>query len=315
MLKLPEETQRNNGFEEAKKVAYAKGPIGKVLDAMDPEGFWVKPGHGYNPKYRSTVWALILLAQLGAKAEDDERIERGCRYLLDHGYNQHGQFSATGPPSGTIDCLQGNLCSTLLDLGFEDERLDMAFAWMARSVTGEGLAPNTDKKAQLRYYAGKCGPEFLCGANNKLPCAWGATKVMLAFGKLPAGKRTPLIEAAIERGLNFLFSIDPVTAAYPSGWAPKPSGNWWKFGFPIFYVTDILQIIEALGLLGYGEDERLQAAIKYVVDQQDDEGRWNLQYEYKGKTWFDFGEKKAPNPWVTLRVITTLKSCETDRES
>ncbi len=47
------------------------------------------------------------------------------------------------------------------------------------------LLPLEDKKAPLRYYSGKCGPGFLCGANNKLPYAWGAVKVMLAFSKLP----------------------------------------------------------------------------------------------------------------------------------
>ena len=129
---------------------------------------------------------------------------------------------------------------------------------------------------------------------------------MLAFGKLPGSKRTPLIDAAIERGIEFLFSVDPATAAYPSGWAKKPSGNWWKFGFPVFYVTDLLQIIEALGLLGYGSDPRLRNAIEMVHEQQDDQGRWPLNYDYKGKTWVDFGEKKTPNPWVTLRVLRTL---------
>jgi hypothetical protein len=55
---------------------------------------------------------------------------------------------------------------------------------MARTVAGEGLAPLADKKAPLRYYAGKCGPLFACGANNGFPCAWGEAIVMLAFGKL-----------------------------------------------------------------------------------------------------------------------------------
>ena len=46
-----------------------------------------------------------------------------------------------GAPSGTIDCLQGNLCWALLELGCDDPRLDGAFDWMARTVTGEGMAP------------------------------------------------------------------------------------------------------------------------------------------------------------------------------
>jgi len=301
---------RTSKFDQAKREAYENGPISTILDHIEPEGYWVKPGPGYLPKYRSTVWSIIFLAQLGAELGDDERIRIACEYLLDHAMNPAGQFSSTGPPSGTVDCLQGNLCAALLDLGSDDERLDLAFEWMARTVTGEGLAPTTDRQAPLRYYAGKCGPDFVCGANNKLACAWGAAKVMLAFGKLPSKRRTPLIDAAIERGVNFLFSVDPATAEYPSGWAKKPSGNWWKFGFPVFYVTDILQIIEALGLLGFGQDERLQPAIDYVVEKQDDHGRWALDYNYQGKTWVDFGEKKAPNKWVTLRILNTLKVCD-----
>ncbi|HEY7478544.1 MAG TPA: nitrogen fixation protein NifH, partial [Actinomycetota bacterium] len=29
-------------------------PISSILEAQDPEGFWVKPGHGYGPKYTGT---------------------------------------------------------------------------------------------------------------------------------------------------------------------------------------------------------------------------------------------------------------------
>ncbi len=297
-------------LELAKQSAYRAGPIGEILANMAGEGYWSKDGPGYNPKYRSTVWSLILLAQLGAHVDEDERVRVACSYLLEHSLNPDGQFSSTGPPSGTVDCLQGNLLAALLDLGYEDDRLDQAFEWMARTVTGEGLAPNTERDAHLRYYAGKCGPGFACGANNKLPCAWGAAKVMLAFGKLPADRRTSLIEQAIQQGVDFLFGVDPATAAYPSGWAAKPSGNWWKFGFPIFYVTDILQIVEALALLGYGYDPRLQPALELILEKQDDQGRWALEYDYRGKTWVDFGLKKMPNKWVTLRVMKTLEACD-----
>ena len=185
---------------------------------------------------------------------------------------------------------------------------ESAYGWMARSVTGEGVAPLGDKTSPVRYYAGKCGPGFECGANNKLPCAWGATKVMLAFGKLPEAERTPLIQDAIQMGLDFLLGVDPVEANYPNGWNPKPSGNWWRFGFPVFYVTDLLQIVEALVSLGYSADPRLGNALEYIRDKQNGDGRWPLEYSYSGKTWVDFGEKKQPNKWVTLRAVRVLKN-------
>jgi hypothetical protein len=309
LLDLPEGDPE---LQAARAEAHAAGPIAAVLEALDPAGFWAEPGPGYLPKYRSTVWSVILLAQLGASAARDERIEQACAYLLEHALAEGGQFTASGAPSGTADCLQGNLCWALAELGCREPHLEKAFEWMARSVTGEGLAPASDRQARLRYYAGKCGPRFACGSNDRLPCAWGGTKVMLAFARWSGERRTPLIQRAIDQGVEFFFSVDPAQAAYPCGYASKPSGNWWKFGFPVFYVTDVLQIVEALAGLGYGRDPRLAGALALVREKQDARGRWALEYDYAGKTWVNFGPKKAPNKWVTLRALRALKAAAGD---
>ncbi|HET7091279.1 MAG TPA: nitrogen fixation protein NifH [Anaerolineae bacterium] len=298
----------NPELRAARKSAHKQGPIAAILAEMDKAGHWARPGPGYNPKYRSTVWSVIMLAQLGASMEEDKRIARACAYLLEHALTEGGHFTASGAPSGTADCLQGNLCWALVELGYDDARLETAFEWMARSVTGEGIAPAADRQAAVRYYAGKCGPTFACGSNNKLPCAWGAVKVMLAFSRWPAKRRTPVIKRAIKHGVEFLLGTDPAAADYPAGFSDKPSSNWWKFGFPIFYVTDLLQNVEALAGLGYGDDPRLANALAIVRDKQDSQGRWPLEYGYAGKTWVDFGPKKQPNKWVTLRALRVLKA-------
>lgn len=295
----------------ARRAAHKEGPIAKVLSNMEKEGYWAKPGPGYNPKYRSTVWSIILLAQLGASIHEDKRIEHACQYLLDHALAEGGQFTmiTSGAPSGTADCIQGNLLWSLRELGYEDQRLAKAYEWMARTVTGDGIAPAHERDALVRFYTtGKCGPAFACAANNKLSCAWGGVKVMLAFSEMPVEQRTPLIESAIRQGVNFFFDVDPATAAYPTGYAEKPSGNWWKFGFPVFYVTDLLQLAEALVRLGYGADPRLSNTLNLIREKQDQAGRWALEYDYTGKTWVDFGEKKQPNHWVTLRALKVLSS-------
>jgi hypothetical protein len=297
-------------LRSARKKAHKEGPIAHILSKMNEEGYWQRPGTGYGPKYKSTVWALILLGQLGASVKEDKRIKQACRYYLDHALNPGGQISAmtNNSPSGTIDCLQGNMLWSLMELGYNDPRMDTAFEWMARTVTGEGVAPLKEKHAPLRYFAGKCGPTFACGANNKLSCAWGGVKVLLALRRLPREERSELIERAIRHGVDFFFSVDPSSARYPNGWAAKPSGNWWKFGFPVFYITDILQVAEALTGLGYGKDPRLANTLELIRSKQDEEGRWLLEYNYDGKTWLRFGKMKEPNPWVTLRALRVLKS-------
>ena len=295
----------------ARTTAHKRGPIAAILRHMDKAGFWVKPGPGYSPKYHSTVWSMITLAQLGASVEEDPRIARACDYVLEHAMAEEGQFStiSTGAASGTVDCLQGNLCWALTEMGCEDARLDAAFDWMARSVTGEGVAPASNVNAARRYFAYKCGPGFACGVNANLPCAWGGVKVLLALGRLPKERRTPVTQAAIRRGVDLLFSVDPATANYPTRTGDKPSRNWWKFGFPVFYVTDLLQLAQALAALGYARDRRLAHTLQIIREKQDARGRWPLEYDYlRGKLWVDFGAKREPNKWVTLRALRVLKA-------
>jgi hypothetical protein len=306
LLGLPHEDPE---LAAARARAHSDGPIATILENMHGDGYWVGPGPGYNPKYHATVWSLVTLAQLGAEIGEDERIQKACDYYLDQALTADGHFTASGAPSGTADCLQGNLSWAMVTLGCEDERLVRAFEWMARSVTGEGIAEIGDRGAGLRYYAsGKCGPGFRCAANNKLPCAWGAVKVMQAFSALPERDRSPSIRRAIEAGVEFLFSTNPAQAAYPTGYSTKPSGNWWKFGFPVFYVTDLLQVVEVLVNLGLGDDPRLEDAFHVIRAKQDENGRYPLEYSYEGKTWVDFGKKKEPNKWVTLRAQRVLQA-------
>jgi hypothetical protein len=110
---------------QAWRAALADGPIATVLEAMD-----LGPG-GARPRLppRSIgrpSGPLVLLAQLGASTQDDERIARACAYVLDHALTGSGQFS-TWRASGTADCLQGNLCWALVELGCDDPRLEPAF--------------------------------------------------------------------------------------------------------------------------------------------------------------------------------------------
>lgn len=42
----------------ARRAAMTVEPIRSILAAQDQAGWWVKPGPGYTPKYRGTVWQV-----------------------------------------------------------------------------------------------------------------------------------------------------------------------------------------------------------------------------------------------------------------
>lgn len=294
-------------LESARWRAYAEGPIARVLDSMYPEGYWTNPGPGYGPKYRTTVWAILTLAQLGARSQDDVRIARGCAYLLDHALAPQGQFSYNGAASGNLECLQGNLCWALVTLGYDDARLPLAFDWMARAVTGEGIASVQSRDLGDKYQRYKVGPLFRCMANSDMPCAWAAVKVMMALGAVPDAERTPAQRRALAEGAAFLLDHDLVRADYPTG-IGTTSPLWWRFVFPVYYASDLLQNVDALVRLGYGEDVRLLPALEVIRGKADEDGRWAMEHKYRSPVFQSFGPLGKPNKWVTLRALRVLQA-------
>jgi hypothetical protein len=284
----------------------ASRPVKAILEAQQPGGYWVIPGPGYSPKYRGTVWQVIFLDQLGADPADP-RVRAGCEYVLAHtqtangGFGCRGGFRATAlPNSAVLHCLNGNLLRAMLGFGYaDDERVQRAIEWQARSVTGEGFADYTPSMTS--------GPGFACGVNGGLPCAWGAVKALRALARVPEAARSGQVKKAIRIGTALLLSRDPAVADYPAG-DGRVSPLWFKLGYPSGYVADALQVLEVLAELGHGRDRRLRPATEWVLSKQDGQGRWKNQNSYRGKLWDEFDAKGAASKWVTLRALRVLKA-------
>ncbi|MBI2850297.1 MAG: nitrogen fixation protein NifH, partial [Chloroflexi bacterium] len=307
--------ENDSEVKAAKAAIMASGPVPVILAAQQPEGYWDKGISG--PIFRGTQSSLVLLAQLGADGADP-RVRAGCEFLLSRYIASNGALSWSGRPSSVAHCGTGILGAALIDFGWlDDERLQTAMEWLAQTITGEGVADASSRNTNKRYYkSGNSGPLFLCASNNNMSCAWGAIKSMLAFSKIPPAQRTRTMEEAIEQGVEFLLSYDPAVADYPfdnQTWlgqrgGTKPSTNWFKFGYPIGYIADVLQNLEALAALGQIGNPKLANALALVVSKQNQQGRWLLEHAYNGKSWVDIEKKGQPSKWVTLRALRVLKA-------
>ena len=237
--------------------------------------------------------------------------------MLDQVVAPCGGYSMNARATGLIHCLQGNLAAAMNRFGYlGDARHEAALDWLARSITGQGIASAQERDTQPHYYrSGNSGPGFSCSANDHKPCAWGAVKAMLALSTVPEGSRSSVIQEAIATGIDFLLSRDPAVADYPMGYSIKPSQSWFRFGYPVGYVTDVLQNLEALTALRCGADPRLANAVQLVLSKQGEDGRWPMAYTYNGKTWVDVERKRAPSKWVTLRALRVLKRVREQSEA
>ena len=291
---------------EARDAATRSAPIASILAAQAREGWWAKPGPGYSPKYTGTAWQLIFLDQLGADPADS-RVRAACEYVLAHAQARTGGFGASGvardtspPPSLVIHCLTGNLVRALVGFGWlDDARVARAIAWETSAITGEGDPP---------FNSITPGAGFRCGANAGLPCAWGTTKALLGLARIPPELRSAETSRAIALAVELLLGRNPAVADYPMGYATKPSSSWFRLGFPSGYVADVLQVLEAVCTAGHGHDPRLRPAVDWVLDRQDDRGRWANSYAYAGKMIVDIDRPGLPSPWVTLRACRVLRA-------
>ena len=294
---------------QARAAAMSSGPIAAILGEQSEDGWWVKPGPGYAPKYTGTVWSLIFLDQMGADPAD-ERVQRACQYVLRWVPTSSGGFGCSGShkernpaPSVVIHCLNGNLVRALIGFGhLHDDAVHAAISWAARAIVGGPDAPH--------YYASSTnGPGFACAANDKQPCAWGAVKEVSALARIPVEDRSPAVAAALDAGAEFLLSRDPAVADYPMGYGnTKPSGSWFKLGFPSGYVSNVLDVLETLAALDRIDDPRLGHALAWLADQQGPDGRWLNRYAYNRKTWGDIERQGKPSKWVTLRACAVLRA-------
>ena len=107
----------------------------------------------------------------------------------------------------------------------------------------------------------------------------------LALSKVPVGQRSPNVNRAINACVEFLTSVDPASAEYTH--PGRRNLNFMvQVWFPVFYITDLLQILETLTALGLKGDKRLKNAVDLVLAKRDKDQRWPMEYTYIGKTWY-----------------------------
>ncbi len=297
---LLERAEDDRDAQAARRAIMRSAPAQKILAAQKPEGYWRKPGSGYAGKYQATTWQILFLAELGADGHN-RQVRRGVEYVLEHSQARHGGFSFSSnlAPSGAVHCLNGNLVWALVALGYGgDARVAHAVDWLAGSITGDDFDA---------YYASTTsGPGFECAINMRQPCAWGAVKALRALANLPAALQTRIVKKAIAQTVEFLLSRDLAKADYP--YTERVSGEWFKFGFPLSYTSDVLEALLALAEAGHARDPRLKNAIALVLSKRDADGRWALKHSLNGRMWVDIEKKGKPSKWITLRARRVLKA-------
>lgn len=285
----------------AQAAIMASAPVADILGQQHQDGYWVAPERFYTAKYRGTVWQLIVLAELGADGSDP-RIQRACSFILDMSQDrQGGGFSAEGSArnggqhSYVIPCLTGNMVFALLRLGCGDKRVQEAVDWITtyqRFDDGDVAAP---RGWPYDRYA-------MCWGRHT--CHMGVVKAMKALTEIPQVDRSEAIRVCLANAAEFMLIHHVHKRSHDLNRLSKP--GWSKFGFPLMYQTDTLEILNLLLDLGH-RDTRMAEAVELVRSKRRDDGRWLLANSYNKSMDVPVEKLGRPSKWITLKALTALK--------
>jgi hypothetical protein len=290
--------------KEAKKAIMKDSIVPQILLRQTKDGSWEEPPTAfYTSKYRGTAWQLLILAELAAEGNDN-CVRKACEFILVNSQEpESGGFSmwsseknGGGRRSGVIPCLTGNVVWSLVRLGYlDDPRVQLGIDWITtyqRFDDGEKTAP---KGWPYDKYV-------MCF--GKHTCHMGAVKALKALAEIPADKRNSQVKVTIENGAEHILKHHIYKRSHDLNKVSKP--GWLRFGFPLMYQTDALEILGLLTKLGF-KDERMLETIDLVVSKQDSKGRWKLENTFNGRFQANIERKGENSKWITLNALKALK--------
>lgn len=293
---------------QTKKLIMLTGIVPKFLGLQNADGSWGTEDTFYTNKYQGTVWTLLILAELYADPQD-ERVQKACSFILQHCFcPETGGFSTgerrqskTGNTTLVIPCLTGNMVFTLIRLGwFEDERVQRAIDWICtyqRTDDGDTPPPQGEMYDRYRY----------CWGSHS--CHMGVAKSFKALIEIPEGKRNASVCAKIDEIGEYFLKHHLYKKSHHLEQVSKP--GWTKFGFPLMYQTDALELLSLFARLKI-HDPRLSDAIELVEKKKNAQGVWKLENSYNDKLLFPIEEKGKDSKWITLRALICLQEYQTN---
>lgn len=274
--------------------------VRKILAAQDVGGFWGDISDMYNPKYTATTHSLLILAELGAKRT--RLIEMAIEHLFQF-QRTSGHFlgdlpkTEKGRTSTVKDgcCLDGNILYYLNHFGFlDDERTQKLIDFQVEYYDWEATGWN------CRAYPINPNSVF---PNN---CFMGRVKNLRGLASIPREKRSKEIQRIIESEVEVVLENQVYRYLKDQDGNRKAKAGWTRFGFPLFYQSDVLEVLDTLTGLGVS-DERMKDSIDLVVESRGNDGMWVLKDTFNGKMLCDIETKGLPSKWITLRALRVLK--------
>jgi hypothetical protein len=247
----------------------------------------------YSPNFKSTLWTLVLLADLKAPL-NTQQIHSSIRLITEHFYDpEYGLFRLPGMSHFPIPCLNGNLL--YIHHYFKtphSERIDKTIAFFAshqRFDDGNFLTPTA-----YPYFSN-------VSCYGKHTCYWGVTKLFKGLCFIPKTQRTRAAQQTIDHCVDFVLQHEVCFSSHHPDKFLHPEIS--KLTFPNFYHSDFLELLWIMAREEVN-DGRLSRALDLLRSRMKNGGTWELEKSLNAIV--PSGQKDRINLFISERANEVL---------
>lgn len=247
----------------------------------------------YSPNYKSTLWTLLLLADIKAPVNIPQ-IKPSLRLVTERFYDpRHGIFRLPDMSHFPIPCLNGNMI--YLHHYFKISHSEILNKTIGFFAAHQRFDDGDFKTPKSYPY---CSNTSCYGKHT---CYWGVTKLLKGISFIPKIQRTKEAQQFIEDCIDFVLHHEVCFRSHNRNeFLHRDIG---KLTFPNFYKSDFLEI---LWLLAREEmhDRKMLRSLELLRSKMKGDGFWEL--EKSMNIVVPIGQKGCANTFITERATEVL---------
>jgi hypothetical protein len=266
---------------ERSKVA-PEGWGARLLALQDPTGYWAGD-RAYFPFYTSTHATLMILRELGLDPKSPAA-RQAIALVREHvwlEYDDLPYFDGEAEP-----CINGSIVAVGSYFGVDVRPI-------VTRLLGEQMEDGGWNCEQERG-----------SVRGSFDSTIHVLEGLLEFER--AGDRSPEVAAARRRGEAYLLERR-LLRRKSTGEVVDPRMKYLFSPLPR-YLYDILRGLDYFRAAGVAPDERMTEVLDLLESKRDAEGRWPVEYKYKGDYHFEMDDAEGqPSRWNTLRAMRVVR--------
>lgn len=251
----------------------------RIFQLQDRNGCWnvldendkrAKEWNYYVPTYKSTLWTLILLAELGLD-KNEERVRKPLGIISDYFYDTNSGIYTIGKSHFPIPCLNGNMLYLHGYFNYGDKKrmngIIEFFNEYQRFDDGDFKTPS-----KFPYFSNKS----CYGAHT---CFWGVVKLLKGLSYVPKNRRTKSAKELIEKCIAFILLHEVCFSS--RNHEEYLSRSIQFLTYPNMYESSFLEILWLL-MRENVRSQKVERAYELLLGKMKENQEWELEKTVNG---------------------------------